>query len=186
MLAMIIWLGGFIAFHQHIRNYKTADGIHTDAIAVLTGGRNRIAEAVKLYNNGAANILIISGVAKNVSLQQLERENNTSVINMPEHIIVGNEATNTIENAIEVSEAIRRNNIHSIRLVTSYYHMPRSETEILAQNPDLTIIPHPVYSSNVSRKWWKRWNSFCLIAGEYNKYIYVYLKNFFVPLLGRL
>lgn len=179
MAFVIFWLGSFIIFHQMIRSYPVDMVTKTDAVVVLTGGRNRIAEAVKLYNQGLAETLIISGVGPKVNLKQIEQKNKTSVDRLPQHVIIGNEATNTIENAIEVNEAIRRNNLRSIRLVTSNYHMPRSEAEILAQNHDLIIIRHPVYSQNVSRKWWKRWNSFYLIASEFHKFIYVYMKNFY-------
>ncbi len=178
----IIWLGGFITFHRLIRSYQPDETINTDAIVVLTGGRNRVAEAMRLYNKGLAKILIISGVGENITLDQLERENHVVVAHAPGQVILGNEATNTIENAIEVSEAIRRNNAASVRLVTSYYHMPRSAQEILAKNPDITIICHPVYSQNVSDKWWKRWGSFYLMASEYNKFMFVYLKNFAMKL----
>ncbi len=171
-----------MAFHRLIRSYPADETSVTDVIVVLTGGRNRVAEAMQLYNRGLAKILIISGVGQNITLEQLEKENETVIAENHQQVILGNEATNTIENAIEVSEAIRRNNAVSLRLVTSYYHMPRSEQEILAMNPDVKIIYHPVYSKNVSDKWWKRWGSFYLIAGEYNKFMFVYIKNFIAKL----
>ena len=31
-------------------------------------------------------------------------------------------------------------------------------------------------------KWWKRWGSFYLMASEYNKFMFVYLKNFAMKL----
>lgn len=185
MFFILVWLGGFVAFHQKIRSYPDDKLDATDAIVVLTGGKNRLAEAMKLYNHGLAKILIISGVGKNITLEQLEKENRVVIERQTEQVILGNEATNTIENAIEVSEAIRRNNAASVRLVTSYYHMPRSEQEIMAMNPDVKIVYHPVYSENVSDKWWKRWGSFYLIAMEYNKFMFVYVKNFILKLTER-
>ena len=178
LVCILVWLGGFIVFHRQIRSYPVDETTLTDAIVVLTGGKNRLAEAMRLYNLGLAKILIISGVGEDITLEQLEKENRTAIVHHPQQVILGNEATNTIENAIEVSDAIRRNNVASVRLVTSYYHMPRSGQEILAMNPDVRIVYHPVYSENVSDKWWKRWGSFCLIAGEYNKFMFVYIKNF--------
>lgn len=185
MTLILLWLGGFIVFNQFIGSYKIDYTTKTDAIVVLTGGKNRLAEAMKLYNDNLADILIISGVAENVTLSQLERQNHTVIENRPDQVILGNEASNTIENAIEVSEAVRRNNVALLRLVTSYYHMPRSEQEILLKNPDVKIVYHPVYSENVSDKWWKKWGSFCLIAMEYNKFIFVYVKNFVIRLAER-
>ena len=116
---ILFWIGGFIIFDAHIKNI-TIDTKNTDAIVVLTGGRNRIAEAFKLYNNNMAEFLIISGVDNNVTLDQLQKQNKIVLNKENAHIILGKEATNTYQNAVEVSEAIRRHNIHSVRLVTSY------------------------------------------------------------------
>lgn len=182
MAFLIMWLGGFMAFHQYIRNYPVDNARKTDAIVVLTGGRNRVAESMRLYNDGLADLLIVSGVGAHVTLKQLEAQNKVEITRNRKNVILGNEATNTIENGIEVSEYIRRNNVASVRLVTSYYHMPRSEQEILSRNPDVKIVYHPVYSQNVSDKWWKRWGSFYLMAMEYNKFIFVYIKSFFIRL----
>lgn len=183
---LVVWLGGFIVYHTDIRNIAPDNTLEpADAVVALTGGRNRIAEAVRLYNKGLGKVLIISGVAPHVSLEDLEKQNNTVVKRADGQVILGSEATNTIENAIEVSEIIRRRGILSVRLVTSYYHMPRSKQEILAHNPDLKIIMHPVYSENVSSKWWRRPKSFYLIASEYNKFMFVYLKNTFIKIFER-
>lgn len=182
MLCLIMWLGGFIVFHQYIRNYPADDNQSADAVVVLTGGRNRVSEAIRLYNEGLADLLIISGVGEHVTLKELELKNKVAVTRNRHNVVLGKEATNTIENGIEVSEYIRRNNVTSLILVTSYYHMPRSEQEILSRNPDVKIFYHPVYSQNVSDKWWKRWGSFYLMAMEYNKFIFVYVKLFFIKL----
>lgn len=70
-----------------------------------------------------------------------------------------------------------KNNIRSIRLVTSNYHMPRSMAEFRANNREVTILAHPVYSERVRKNWWRSWRSFVLIASEYNKFLYVWIKN---------
>ncbi len=186
LAAFIIWIGGFLGFNQYIRSFEQNTTQKADAIVALTGGRNRIAEAVRLYNEGRARILIISGVAPHVTLSELEKQNHTSVQKRADgQVFLGAEATNTVENAIEVSEIIRRRDISSVLLVTSYYHMPRSEQEILAHNPDIQIIPHAVYTKNISHQWWRRPKSFYLIASEYNKFLFVYLKNYIHGLFER-
>ena len=85
--------------------------------------------------------------------------------------------TDAIIALIETGEWIRKNKVRSIRLVTSNYHIPRSLEEFRSQNPQIKIVPHPVYSENVSPQWWKNRGSFCLIASEYNKFLYVYLRT---------
>ena len=181
---VLFWIGGFVVFDIYIKNIPN-DTRKTDAIVVLTGGRNRIAEALELYNNDMADFLIISGVYNKVSLKELQKQNKIALRKNDTNIILGKEATNTNQNAVEVSDAIRRNNIRSVRLVTSYYHIPRSREEILAYNPDIEVVNHPVYSKHVSSKWWKKWNSFKLIASEYNKFLFVYVKYFALRLIER-
>jgi uncharacterized SAM-binding protein YcdF (DUF218 family) len=182
---LLLWLGGFIVFSRYIKSYPTDTMTKTEAVAVLTGGRNRIAEAVRLYNEGYARWLIISGLGGPIGIAELERQNHTKITAPLDHVILGKQATNTIENAIEIDEAIRRNQITSLRLVTSFYHLPRSQEEISARHPEITIIPHPVYSQYVSSRWWKRWGSFKLIASEYNKFIFVSFKHFILRLTER-
>ena len=174
------WLGGFIIFQQYIRKRPIDNTTKTDAIVVLTGGKNRITEAAALYNNGLADLLFISGVGKHVSVKALETEHH--IIFNKTNVILGREATNTLENAVEISEIIRRNNLKSIRLVTSYYHMPRSVEVVKALIPDVQILEHPVYSQNVSKRWWKNPKSFYLIASEYHKFLFIYTKNLFTKL----
>jgi len=179
----LIWLGGFIIFQQYIRKRPIDITTKTDAIVVLTGGKNRIAEAVKLYNNGLAGMLFISGVEPHVNFTSIEMQNKVKINREKEHVYLGKEATNTIGNAVEISEIIRRNNLKSIRLVTSYYHMPRSMLELEALTSDVKILEHPVYSKNVSKRWWKRPKSFYLIASEYHKFIFAYIKNLIINLI---
>ena len=171
-----VWLGGFICFNNRINAFQTDISQKTDAIIVLTGGKNRISEAVKLLNDGLGEKLLISGVAQKTSLQDLSKRNDIVILTQRE-ITLDKRSTNTIENAIEAVEWARKNNIKSIRLVTSNYHILRSELEFQAKAPELEIILHPVYSENVSASWWRSPRSFCLVASEYNKFLIVWLRN---------
>lgn len=174
----LLWLSGFVWFGQKINGYDHNHGEHTDAIVVLTGGRNRIAEAIKILNEDMAEHLFISGVEKHTSMPDIARSLQTEILS-PEKIELGYNASNTIENAREIKEWIEKNNIKSIRLITSNYHTPRSLAELKAYNLPITIIATPVYSEKVARHWWNSWGTFKLIAGEYNKYLVVICRNLF-------
>lgn len=175
----LLWFAGFLWFNHQINSYENTAGIKTDAIVALTGGRNRISNAVALLNDGAAEKLFISGVSKQTSLTQIEQLNDLR-IRQKQKVQTGNEAKDTIGNAIEADEWIKKNNIRSIRLVTSNYHLPRSILEFRHRSPEVSIVPSPVYSDKVHAKWWKNPGSFWLIATEYNKFLYVYFsKKFF-------
>lgn len=173
LFLLLAWFAGFLWFNHRINSYENTDEIKTDAIVALTGGRNRISSAISLLNDGAAEKLFISGVSKEASLAKIEQFNDVRV-SKKQKVQMGNEAQNTIGNAIEADEWIKKNNIRSIRLVTSNYHLPRSILEFRHQNPKISIVPSPVYSDKVHPKWWKNPGSFWLIATEYNKFLYVY------------
>ena len=94
-----------------------------------------------------------------ISIKQIESQAKIKA-NDENKIELGRKAKNTIENAIETEEWIRKNNIKSIRLVTSSYHIPRSMQEFIiyvTMGNDLEVILNPIYSPNVNPKWWVIW-----------------------------
>jgi len=172
---LIIWCGGFIYFGYSINHYNNDEDTHTDAIITLTGGRNRIIEAVKLLNSGKADFLFISGVDKHTSLRNIQRTQKikTSLLH---RIDIGHMATNTETNAEETQIWINKKHIVSVRLVTSNYHIARAVLEFKHLMPELDIIPHPVYSERIEKKWWTSWQTFSLIFKEYNKFVFKFIQ----------
>ena len=66
----------------------------------------------------------------------------------------------------------------SLRLVTSGYHLPRSLLEFRHAMPDVTLIPHPVFSESVKQERWWAWPGTAnLIVGEFNKYLLAWLTH---------
>ncbi len=170
------WMSGFIIFAHRINDYKTDTSTFTQAVIALTGGKNRILEAVNVYKKGMANKVFISGVSRNVSWEMIKKRQKIELIN-DDDITIGYRAKNTIGNAKETVAWLKKNKIKSIRLVTSNYHMARSIAEFKLKDEKLKIIPHPVYSDRVEKKWWKSWHTFSLIFKEYNKFLYVYIRS---------
>lgn len=179
VFAGIIWFSGFCLFNLKINSYKPDYESKTDAIVALTGGKNRVAESIKILNEGLADKLFISGVLETTSLADIQRAAKVKALDESK-ITLGKKAHNTIENASEAFEWIKENNIDHIRLVTSYYHIPRSLQEFKLYGLRKKILPHPVYSQNVPREWWKNWGTFKLMVSEYNKFAVVYIRNMFV------
>ena len=178
ILIFTFWSYGLFRFAWLINHFTDNTHEKTDAIIVLTGGRNRITEAVELLKQGISGRLFISGVDKDISLQNIKTTQQVSITD-DSNIDIGHNAANTLENAKESAEWIKRNHIKSIRLVTSNYHVFRSLAEFKNQNPGLTIIIHPVYSENIEKKWWTSWQTFSLIFKEYNKFLYAYIRGLF-------
>ena len=184
LLLVILWFVGLGLFNLYIRSYPIDNTTKTDAIVVLTGGANRIKVAFDLLNNDLSDTLFISGVEKKTSLKSLLKAQGVYPA-ANKKIILENASQNTVENAIEVNDWIKKNNIKSIRLVTSHYHLPRSALEFKIQNKGLHLVLTPVFSKNVASHWWASSGTFCLVASEYTKFLLVYLKMKIIDLVWR-
>lgn len=169
-----LWSIGLIIFGYSINHPSTDHKQKTDAIIALTGGRNRISEAVKLLNNGLSDHLFISGVASGISLRDIMHTQKLHTLS--DSIELGHEAIDTIGNAYETSLWAKQHHITSLRLVTSNYHINRAMIEFKHFMPQMNIIAHPVYSEHLEKKWWTSWQTFSLICKEYNKLVYAFMK----------
>lgn len=169
------WLAGLAVFNYKINHFEIDTQSKTDAIVVLTGGRHRLSEAVKLLNDGVSERLFISGVQKDVSLTELEKRDDIT-IKTGREITLDKIASNTFENARETCLWIEKHNIRSIRLVTSNYHILRSLVEFRRWNKQVKIVLHPVFSENVSSSWWRSFYSFYFLAQEYNKFLFAQIR----------
>lgn len=172
---LVLWTLGLIIFGYSINHFTTDQSTHTDAIVVLTGGRNRIPEAVRLLNLKLSNHLFISGVDKDTSLRNIIHTQ--KLFPHPDSVIeIGHNATDTIGNAEETLNWSKTHNISSLRLVTSNYHLSRALIEFKHFMPQTTIVAHPAFSDHIEKKWWTSWQTFSLICKEYNKLIYAFIK----------
>lgn len=89
---------------------------------------------------------------------------------------IGHLAKTTIGNAIETERWVKLNQIHSIRLVTSPMHIPRSLVECQRYLSDIQIIIHPVEISKFNHcHWYKDWRIAYKVAIEYSKYLSILL-----------
>ncbi|HEY0522615.1 MAG TPA: YdcF family protein, partial [Stellaceae bacterium] len=173
LLAAALWSGGLVWFAGAIPRTVADADTPTDAVVVLTGGRQRLESGLQLIADGKAQKLLISGVNPSVDLHELLR---VSSPHMPEWvaccIVLGYEAGNTVGNAHETAAWMRREGYGSLRLVTAAYHMPRSLLELRRALPGVTIIPHPVFPEKVMQaRWWAWPGTLSLIVGEYHKYL---------------
>jgi len=167
-LILLIWICGYGAFLLHIKTLKPENPEQkTDAVIVLTGGAQRINAGLDLYANNLAPQLFISGVHNLVKESEIKAMWKGSK-SLPECCItLGHDATTTIENALEAEKWIKDNNIQSVRLVTSNYHMPRAlmEFSCVHENSNVEIITHPVNKKGTTKY-------YALAFKEYNKTIF--------------
>lgn len=178
LLAAFLWLVGFMGFMGFIPRDVRDSTTKTDAIVVLTGGSDRLAEGFRLLDAGLSPRMLITGVAQGVSLQQVidGMSSDKSVVPSPENlaccVTLGYEAGNTVGNAVETATWVRDNKIASVRLVTANYHMKRSQLEFHRALPGISIIPHPVFPKEMQDNWWfVKPRIIILLAGEYHKFV---------------
>lgn len=172
---LTVWFAGFIAFVCTIWSIPAPpDDLHTDGIVVLTGGANRVNTGLDLLKAGKAERLLISGVHDRVSeekLVSLWKGGNEA----PCCITLGHEAHNTAGNAQETAAWAAKQNMRTVRLVTSGYHMPRAWLELHYAMPDVILVPHPVRPGATETE---QKNFWLLAFPEYNKTILIAAQHY--------
>ena len=87
-------------------------------------------------------------------------------------VVLGHEADNTLGNAQETARWMHSQGFRSLRLVTAWYHMPRSLLEFGRAMPEIDIVAHPVFPEQVkSEHWWAWRGTAMLLISEYAKYL---------------
>jgi len=171
MLAVVMLVIGFFIFTGSIERSqlepRTADGI-----AVLTGGAARIDKAMKLLTQQKAKRLLITGVNRTTSTEELKQLASQGDQLFSCCVDIDKEARNTIDNATETSQWVARNHYTSVIVVTSNYHMPRALAELARVMPGVTLIPYSVVDNNVHLdRWWTLPGTTRLLISEYLKYL---------------
>ncbi len=138
LTGLLLVLGcGLVVFPMIIQRMPISDmnpdmNQKTDGIVVFTGELEREKVGWRLYRQGMAKKLHISG-----------RYLGCPKLVYPPNITI-DFATTTKTNVLLTRRWIQANGLRSVRLVTSDYHMPRSW--LLARHfwKGVTVVPHPV------------------------------------------
>lgn len=161
-LAVLIlaWLAGFAWFAVALP--QPLAGRHSDAIVVLTGGAGRIDRGLALMQQGAARQMLITGVDRDVRPRELAAQYHMPMRLFDCCITLGREAVDTRSNGVETAGWIKRRKYHSVRLITTDWHMRRGGYELRQALPaDVTI----AYDAVASRP------SLAILVKEYHKYL---------------
>ncbi|MFN3230708.1 MAG: YdcF family protein [Alphaproteobacteria bacterium] len=177
----VIWATGLIWYAGLLPRTPPTTLSPTDGIVVLTGGQNRLPEALFLLDQNLGQRLLISGVDSQIDDPLLQKtlglDQGVGRDMFDCCVDVGREALDTEGNAREIVNWAAQQNYGSLRVVTAGYHMPRSLLEIRRFAADIELVPHPVFSDSVKlNRWWRYPGTASVIAGEYNKYLIVLLK----------
>ena len=145
---------------------------HADGIVALTGGANRVETALHLLAEGRAEWLLVSGIGPGPDLATLAKRSLVDAAPLAARIELGRQATSTRGNAAETAAWVRVKDIHSLIVVTAWYHMPRALTELARALPGVVLYPSPVepegsHPPDLAMVWAMA----RLLAEEYSKYL---------------
>ncbi len=195
-LSTALFAGGFLTFVGTIERAERPQDASVDGIVALTGGAQRIGDAIELLASGHGRRLLISGVNERTSREEIARLNPSQRHLIACCIDLDYRARNTIGNAIETRRWMRRHHFGTIAVVTSNYHMPRTLVELgNALDETESLVPYPVVTDGIDvGRWWAEPATARLLVGEYVKFLAAWLRtrfesdpedSHFAVLLGR-
>lgn len=131
---LLAWALGFVAFATRLPQ-PADEQRQTDAVVVLTGGAGRIDRGITVLRDGWARQLFVSGVDPEVKPHEFAAQYKVRSALMACCVTLGFEATDTRSNAAETASWLAAQNVHSVRLVTSDWHMRRAAFELHRSAP---------------------------------------------------
>ena len=184
---LVMWLAmagataamcGFVVFAGAIERGVPPNVTRADGIVALTGGAQRLEAASQLMAGGKGRRLFITGVNPATSRADIARNFSEIAPYMDCCVDLDYEAANTIGNASQTRRWMERHGFRSLVVVTSAYHMPRTLLEFSFEIPMARITPYPVVSDSVVLDgWWADEATFRILAGEYVKFLFAWVRG---------
>ncbi|NLH80000.1 MAG: DUF218 domain-containing protein [Phyllobacteriaceae bacterium] len=163
---------GFVVFAFVVTSSEEPADPHADAIVALTGGRDRVMEAIELLTAGRGRRLLISGVHPLTRAADIQKLTETDRDMFACCIDLGRTALSTAGNAEEAAAWVKQHGYKSLIVVTSAYHMPRSLVELDRALPNVRKVPFAVSHPDLNLEtWYLHPTTAKLLFGEYLKYI---------------
>jgi uncharacterized SAM-binding protein YcdF (DUF218 family) len=162
-LIVLVYLLGFVLFALTLGRPATADAVPTDAVVVLTGGSGRIEHAVEVLGDRKAKRLLVAGADPLVTKRDIARRlggKNRALIACC--VDLGSESVDTRSNAEEAARWLKKHRFHSLRLITSDWHMRRARYEFrITLGDKFQVVTDAVRTEP----------RFLTLFGEYNKLV---------------
>lgn len=161
-LLLLFYAIGFVLFAFTLGKPAPADAPSTDAAVVLTGGSGRLEHGLDVLRASKAKRLLIAGVDPSVRKRDLAQRVPGSGTMLKCCVDLGSESVDTRTNAEEASRWLVGHDFHSLRLITSDWHMRRARYEFgRVLGTRYILVPDAVRTDP----------SFLTLFGEYNKYV---------------
>lgn len=125
---LMMWALGFLWFTVALPQPAGAE--KTDAVIVATGGPGRIAQGLAVLDQGLAPRMLVTGVDPEVRPGEFAAEFEVTEAQMDCCVTLGFMAVDTRGNATETAAWVEKEQITSIRLVTTDWHMRRAAGEV--------------------------------------------------------
>jgi uncharacterized SAM-binding protein YcdF (DUF218 family) len=171
-LALLALVSSFVLFVHQLERVENEAQPRADGIVALTGGAERIADALALLARGKGDRLLITGVNEKTSRAEIIRHEPELQRLFDCCVDLDYQALNTIGNAEQAARWARQRNLQSLLVVTSTYHMPRTLAELGHVMPDMKLVPYPVIPDRLDLDaWWNDPRVFRLLGVEYLKYL---------------
>lgn len=178
VLIAAVLFGGFLRFADSVATLRPPENPKADAIVVLTGGSQRIDQAVQLLERGSGRRLLISGVHPSTTSAQIRKMTQSSADLFSCCVDVGYQALDTIGNANEIAKWIHSRGYRSVLVVTNNYHMHRSLMELRRIDAVTQFIAYPVVNADLkSTEWYSEPNVLRTLLVEYAKTLFAYGRN---------
>lgn len=175
-----LWLVGLWAFGSRVAGSTPApDPPEADAIVALTGASTlRLEAAVELLQEGLGQRLLISGVNREATRDQVRATLTSAGRAFDCCVDLGFKAENTQGNARETAAWVAYHHYKTLIVVTADFHMPRALLELHATMPRATLYAYPVQTGVLNAKrWWARPEDARRMIVEYCKYLVILCRS---------
>ena len=133
-----------------------------DGVIAYTGGKYRIGTAALIIKNGFKGPVLISGVYPGLDMSKVYQALELTK-QQTQQINIDYSAVSTVGNVEQTLNWVKSNNLSKVLIITSYYHVPR--TQLLLNNmadAKTQFVSYPVFSNNAT---------ISLLFSEYIKFL---------------
>jgi uncharacterized SAM-binding protein YcdF (DUF218 family) len=159
---LLVYAVGFVLFAFTLGRPASAGDRPTDAAVVLTGASGRIEHGIAILGQGKATRMLIAGTDPLVTKADMMRRIPAGARLFKCCVDLGSDSVDTRTNAEEAQRWLTQHKFHSVRLITSDWHMRRARYEFSkVLGPKYRLVTDGVRTEP----------SFLTLFGEYNKYV---------------